>query len=744
MHLAKIRSNSQPFRNQMLQRRDGKSRSTLYANLGPKTVRRLKLNTKRMMRHNNILVAEGLSMKSRKASPRKRAFFLTLILFLVLIFGFTQQALAEITIYVDDDTCPATGSGTSVDPYCSIQYAITQANSGDTVEVRAGTYIETITMKSGVDVVSEGGNTVTIIDPTGGIRIVTLDGVSNCTLDGFDLDASTGGATFGDGVIYVNGSTNVAIRNCDIHSLRGAGMHSGAVAGIKLNGQVSVSITDNYIHDNFFGGIATSKFAAGGVSGGPITIKGNTIGNPGSGGLSNGAAGILLEGEGTGIQVTIGGSVAGDGNTISYNGGSFRPKNAGIRLENIDQASIENNNIFNNTGAGILLLGVTTVSPHIKNNDIYDHDAGAGINIGGASNVTIGDDNLIDDNLAGIAFYVSTNSDITGWGASSQPVTITGNDINRNDKAGIAVIDHVTGTITIDDNKFDQNKRSGIAFFNACTAVITDNEILRHTSNAGIYTGQWSPPYPQGGEGFDRTNGPVNLTIKRNKVYRNRAGMRLDHASGTISNNLVYNNSRAGIRFSGNSAAAPFPGVDPWGITVIKNNTVVDNGGVLMGADIGGGIVYDAFYEAAGDFEDPTIGVPPAPLMIRNNISAYNVRAGIRACFTNTVDPEESEERDYNLVYSNNGTGETDCGWPDSINMRCANKNFGGCGGKWNLPGPPKILLDGPNNIIGDPLFASIPPGNEDYSLLPGSPAEGAGDDNLDMGAYGGTDPITW
>jgi parallel beta-helix repeat protein len=394
---------------------------------------------------------------------------------------------------------------------------------------------------------------------------------------------------------------------------------------------------------------------------------------------------------------------------------------------------------------------VTTVSPHIKGNNIYD-GSNAGINIGGASYITIGDNNLIHHNLTGIAFYIANNPVTIGgtmgdpipMTASSQPVTITGNEINRNDKAGIAVIDHVTGIITIDDNTFDQNSRSGIAFFNACTAVITDNEILKHASNAGIYTGQWSPPYPQGGEGFDRTNGPANLTIKRNKVYRNRAGMRLDHASGTITNNLVYNNSRAGIRFSGNSAAAPFPGVDPWGITVIKNNTVVDNGGVIMGADIGGGIVYDAFYEAAGDFEDPTIGVPPAPLLIRNNISAYNVRAGIRACFTNTVDPEESEERDYNLVYSNNGTGETDCGWPDSINMRCANKNFGGCGGKWNLPGPPKILLDGPNNIIGDPLFASIPPENEDYSLLPGSPAEGAGDDNLDMGAYGGTDPITW
>jgi len=90
-------------------------------------------------------------------------------------------------------------------------------------------------------------------------------------------------------------------------------------------------------------------------------------------------------------------------------------------------------------------------------------------------------------------------------------------------------------------------------------------------------------------------------------------------------------------------------------------------------------------------------------------------------------------------VYSNNGQGETTCGWPGTISRRCANKQFGGCGHLWSPRG-----LNGPNNIIGDPLFANISPGNEDYSLLPGSPAEGAGDDNLDMGAYGGPDPLDW
>jgi hypothetical protein len=96
--------------------------------------------------------------------------------------------------------------------------------------------------------------------------------------------------------------------------------------------------------------------------------------------------------------------------------------------------------------------------------------------------------------------------------------------------------------------------------------------------------------------------------------------------------------------------------------------------------------------------------------------------------------------------------------------MRCANKNFGGCGGKWNLPGPPRILPDGPNNIIGDPLFVNR--GGNNYHLKStgdgypeDSPAIDAGDatygddvslppgegtSTIDMGAYGGPDPLDW
>jgi hypothetical protein len=190
------------------------------------------------------------------------------------------------------------------------------------------------------------------------------------------------------------------------------------------------------------------------------------------------------------------------------------------------------------------------------------------------------------------------------------------------------------------------------------------------------------------------------------------------HASGTINHNLVYENKRGGIRFGDH-------------ITEISNNTVVKNGR----GGWGGGIVYD---DLIGSVNDDPSGEPPLPLNIRNNICAYNQKGGIRACFVNT---EGSEERDFNLAYANNETGETDCGYPDSLSMSCINRNFGGCGGKWNVGSPP-VVMDGENNLIGDPMFVNMD--LHDYRLQSSSPAKNAGDDGKDMGAYGGDSPIDW
>ena len=336
------------------------------------------------------------------------------------------------------------------------------------------------------------------------------------------------------------------------------------------------------------------------------------------------------------------------------------------------------------------------------------------------------------------------NVELDAGAPSSGTVIITGNNpINSNTFAGIGIIDAIstTNTVTITENTIYSNFRGGIGVQNDCKLEVTKNTI-RNNVRGGIKTGNDSVDPG----GFSGTPGSANLTIEQNKIYGNGqggfgGGMDVRHADGTIYNNLVYENHRAGIRFG------------DW-IDEIVNNTVSDNGDDNgtpgdQSDDRGGGIIYDDI--SAGDaVNDPPEGAIPNPnVLIRNNILAFNVTTGLRvgnmpSGLTSCPDNPDRDNpaagdkyRDYNLVYANNGTGETDCGWPDSLIRRCANQQYGGCGADVD-----SFDLSYPNDMIADPLFFDR--AGDDYQLQAGSPAKGAGDDGNELGAYGGQDPITW
>jgi parallel beta-helix repeat protein len=496
--------------------------------------------------------------------------------------------------------------------------------------------------------------------------------------------------------------------------------------GIRTRGTVNTTIKDCVVYNSNVSmrvGIGTSGWGTSDriASGSSITIKGTTVGGSGQG-VS--AAGIRLRGaaDSSNIRATIGGNGVNDGNTISHNG------EVGILLVDIDEVSIENNEISNNSAGGILLVDSSTVSPHIKDNNIHHQASAAGINIGGASSVTIGDNNNIYANRAGIAFYVANNGaefsqlDPITKTKSSQPVTITGNNIFSNTEAGIAVRDGISGVTTITQNNIYSNTTAGIRMQRSCTLYINRNDI-HDNLRGGIHTGSYQ------GEGAGFIAGHIGLgflAIEKNKIYSNGAGgygagIDVRHMPGTIYNNLVYNNYKGGIRFGDY-------------ITEIINNTVAGNGNAT-----GGGIAYD---DLAGAVNANAAGAPPAPLLIRNNISVYNVSAGIRACFDNVDYADAKPYRDHNLLYDNFGCAAS-----------CARRCEAGQLGKWTADGSwycpyASGFSWAPSDICGlDPLFKA----SDDYRLQrisegdsADSPAINAGDDNLDMGAYGGSDPLDW
>jgi parallel beta-helix repeat protein len=251
-----------------------------------------------------------------------------------------------------------------------------------------------------------------------------------------------------------------------------------------------------------------------------------------------------------------------------------------------------------------------------------------------------------------------------------------GNNIHNNTYAGISVEDAVSN-VTITENSIHQNARGGISIQSACELEITRNDIHDNV-RGGIHTGT----EVENGGGFSGDVGSAILAISQNEVHHNGGsgyggGIDVRHASGTIENNLVYQNRRGGIRFF-------------YGITDVMNNTVADNGR--------GGIIYD---DLVGGVNDRPAGISLGGVNVQYNISAYNQSAGLRVCFSQF---EMYESRDYNLLYSNNKAGETDCGLPDNPDFFCIQAQYGGCGAYRGASG---IELYSTNDIIDDPLFTS-------------------------------------
>ena len=663
-----------------------------------------------------------------------RFFFQHIKIWQLLIVGtlFSLGATCHGAYFADDCTPAETGTGTELDPFCSIEWALANAASTgeNLVYVQDGTYDEAVVMRDGIDVQNAAGAQPQLVS-AGADQPVLFDGISNAAIDGFVIDGSLTTISPNNSVVRVVGpGTGLAIRNCEIIGNQ-VPENSTVNAAIKLEGQLSIAITGNTISNTLNAGIATGNDY---IHNSSILILGNTI-------INNTRAGIRIDGDTSNNQVTIGGSGS-DGNIVFENG-NWSVSGTGIRLKSIKNAAIINNNICSNGRGGILLEDVNTFNEHISKNIIRDNFA-SGINIGGNSNLTVGYNDIFGNGFSGISFNTEENTYISSP-ASSGIVTLNHNAIHTNTKAGISFVDHVTGPVTIQKNNIYQNEKAGIAVLNNCTVTITENEISSHSGAAGIFTGTWEgTSNPPDSLQFTRTNGPAQLTISSNKIHHNLTGMRLDHASGTIANNLVHNNARAGIRFSGNDVApyVPFDAQgQAWGITSITNNTVVDNGTRTAELQAGAGITYDDITDLTSPgryfFDTPylkhEITKQQQSRIIQNNITAYNDRTGIRDALCKIFfgpgqyDYNLPPNRDYNLYYHNMNMN----------NPLNPPNQLGGCA-KWMG----SAWVGNPHELFADPHF--IDRANQDYRLQSSSPGKNGGTGGTEMGAYGGSQPINW
>jgi len=146
------------------------------------------------------------------------------------------EDIDEGIIYVDASQT-GQGDGTVGSPFASIQEGITQAISGQTVQVAAGDYLENIVMKSGVNVVGSGPNTTTILGQALVAGVVNFPtNVINARLEGFTLSVQAPIPGSDRGIYVSGGNTNTVIARNII---------TGVQYGIQVWGSSPVLIENN-------------------------------------------------------------------------------------------------------------------------------------------------------------------------------------------------------------------------------------------------------------------------------------------------------------------------------------------------------------------------------------------------------------------------------------------------------------------------------------------------------------------
>lgn len=351
---------------------------------------------------------------------------LTLTLGLMMFGG--QRAQAAGPWYVsttgsDTNDClsPATACLT-------LQAAINYASAGDTINVEAGIYpyagVVTVNKTLNIRGAQAGFDArsrfeaESILENSGGLYITADDVI----VDGFVVQNSTSGAFTGYGIAMGAGSAGTQVINNIIQdNIVGIGLAN------RPSGNQAV-IQHNVIRNNTRPGpasghgIYSDEYVAGvaiGVE--DILIDSNEFVNDNE--ALTGTWGIGISNTGsipfTNLQI--------QNNTLV----SISPASRGMYFYNTDSSSIKGNNIRNQTNYGIGFFGGND-GITIKCNTIFESNRGiyvADASVGQNSNITINDNNIAGNAIAGLEVDAGTyaggpgslNAENNYWGSSSGP-----------------------------------------------------------------------------------------------------------------------------------------------------------------------------------------------------------------------------------------------------------------------------------------------------------------------------------
>jgi hypothetical protein len=353
--------------------------------------------------------------------------------------------------------------------------------------------------------VTSGGNLTTIRGNLIGTNAAGTAAVGNGQ-SGITLTApnnTVGGTTAGERNVISGNSYGVIIRTTPATNNTVAGNYIGlnlagtaAVPNSLFGVFVTTSATNNTIGGSASGAgnvIAGNSFQGVYLSGTGVSnnqVLGNLIGTAPDGTTSfpNLRAGVDIDGGATNNQ--IGGTAAGAGNTIAFNGGPFAQ--GGVRIADTGTTgnAIRGNSIFSNNG-----LGIDLNSDSVTANDLGDVDTGPNLlqnfpvitqALPGATSIQ-GTLHSTASMTFTIDVYSSASCDPSGFGEGktfigSGPTTT---DASSNASFVITTASLVNGqvvTATATDPSGNTSE------FSACVMVVTPNTSTRTVTPTSTFT----------------------------------------------------------------------------------------------------------------------------------------------------------------------------------------------------------------------------------------------------------------
>ena len=536
-----------------------------------------------------------------------RIFILVLIAIVMCVVSAGMGAAA--TIIVD--------SGGGAD-YLNIQDAIDNANVGDTIEVRSGTYYEHVDINKqqilwGVDT----GSGKPVVDASGSGSAITL------SADGIILNGFTATNAGGDGIDVIS-NNNMLFNNNALNNNNG---------GIGLSASSNNTLSNNTISNNNYHGINLRYLSNNN------TVTNNTISNNNyhgiylSGSNNNMLSSNIFVNDGLAVYDSYNNSIV--HNTVNNKTLVYLENKADIIIRNAGQVILVNSsNItvsdlnFSNVSMGIELWDTTDskiINNTVSSNSYYLYDYG--IYLYSSSNNTLSGNNALNNNNGIILLSSSRNNVLSNNTASnnnngiylgsSSNNTLNNNTASNNSDNGIFLIS--SGNNTLLSNTVS-NSNYGIKLQSSSNNNTLNNNIVLSNSNYGIYLKSSS----------------ANNTLINNIAMNNFWGIYLDSSGANIlTNNSVTN---GGIRLLSSSN------------NILNNNTVLSSGNGI-----------ELYYLSTNN-------------ILTNNTVTSNRGTGIQLTVS-------SNNILTNNIALNNGGGFTLFGSNDNIlNNNIASNNSGGFG----------------------------------------------------------------